>query len=156
MLLTQKKPGPDSSEINEAIRLFSGLANLDFEPGYNNHVYFQYLSNSKDDIALLDAHYSEEIFDKYIIWDNNIISYKIDESPAVITFIEVEYQKRLSARYFIVKFCSLIASTTLVIKETDFDAVATSQNLNPEEAENLKFDQERSIPDTIALKCFYM
>ncbi|RGB35011.1 hypothetical protein C1646_759823 [Rhizophagus diaphanus] len=37
----------------------------------------------------------------------------------------------------------------LVIKETDFDAIATSQNLDPEEAKNLKFDQERSIPDTM-------
>jgi hypothetical protein len=118
-------------------------------------------------------------------WDNNTISYKIDESPAVTTFIEVEHQKRLSARYFIEKLCSLIASTgaslqltkmdesrgvignrkkvrnevrveALVIKETDFNAVATSRNLDPEEAENLKFDQERSIPDTMALKRFYM
>ncbi|GBC12170.2 hypothetical protein GLOIN_2v1842826 [Rhizophagus irregularis DAOM 181602=DAOM 197198] len=118
-------------------------------------------------------------------WDSNAVSYKIDESPAVITFVEVEHQKRLSARYFIEKLCSLIASTgaslqlikmdesrgvignrkkvrnevrveALVIKETDFDAVATSRNLDPEEAENLKFDQERSIPDTMALKRFYM
>src|SRR5256884_2975469 len=118
-------------------------------------------------------------------WDNNTISYKIDESLAVTTFIEVEHQKRLSARYFIEKLCSLIASTgaslqltkmdesrgvignrkkvrnevrveALVIKETDFNAVATSRNLDPEEAENLKFDQERSIPDTMALKRFYM
>ncbi|CAI2200611.1 20098_t:CDS:1, partial [Funneliformis geosporum] len=44
----------------------------------------------------------------------------------------------------------------LVIKESDFDAVATSQNLSPEEAEILKFDQERFIPDTMALKRFYM
>ena len=44
-------------------------------------------------------------------WNNNTISYKVDESPAVITFIEVEHQKRLSARYFIEKLCSLIAST---------------------------------------------
>src|SRR5437764_8347247 len=47
----------------------------------------------------------------YCEWDNNAISYKIDESLAVITFIEVEHQKRLSARYFIEKLCSLIAST---------------------------------------------
>ncbi|CAG8610069.1 4380_t:CDS:2, partial [Acaulospora colombiana] len=40
----------------------------------------------------------------------------------------------------------------LIIKKTDFDAVATSRNLDPEEAENLKFDQEHSIPDTMALK----
>ena len=44
-------------------------------------------------------------------WNNNTISYKVDESPAVITFIEVEHQKRLSARYFIEKLCNLIAST---------------------------------------------
>ncbi|CAI2187779.1 11280_t:CDS:2 [Funneliformis geosporum] len=118
-------------------------------------------------------------------WDSNAVSYKIDESPAVITFVEIEHQKWLFARYFIEKLCSLIASTgaslqlikmdesrgvignrkkvrnevrveALVIKETDFDAVATSRNLDPEEAENLKFDQERSIPDTMALKRFYM
>ena len=45
---------------------------------------------------------------------------------------------------------------TLVIKNTDFNAVATSQNLSPEEAEVLKFDQERSIADTMALKHFYI
>src|SRR6266498_2700378 len=44
-------------------------------------------------------------------WNNNTISYKVDESSAVITFIKVEHQKRLSARYFIEKLCSLIAST---------------------------------------------
>ena len=68
MLLAQKKPGPCPKIINEATRLFSGLADLDFEPGYNDHVYFQYLSNSKDDVALLDTYHSEEIFDKYIVW----------------------------------------------------------------------------------------
>ena len=67
MLLAQKNTGPNPSEINEATRLFSGLADLDYEPGYNDHTYFQYLSNSKDDIALLDAYHSEKIFDKYII-----------------------------------------------------------------------------------------
>ncbi|CAI2183577.1 14876_t:CDS:2, partial [Funneliformis geosporum] len=44
-------------------------------------------------------------------WNNNIISYKVDSSSAIITFIEVEHQKHLSARYFIEKLCSLIAST---------------------------------------------
>ncbi|CAG8443152.1 8768_t:CDS:2 [Scutellospora calospora] len=80
----------------------------------------------------------------------------LNESPAIITFIEVEYQKHLFARYFIEKLCSLIAIEALVIKETDFNAVATSWNLGSEEAENLKFDQECSIPDTMALKCFYI
>src|SRR6266540_824269 len=44
----------------------------------------------------------------------------------------------------------------LVIKNTDFNAVATSRNLSPEEAEVIKLDQDFSITDTIALKCFYM
>ncbi|RGB22106.1 hypothetical protein C1646_776638 [Rhizophagus diaphanus] len=93
-------------------------------------------------------------------WDNNAISYKIDKSPAVITFIEVEHQKCFSARYFIEKLCSLIAICNevkveaLVIKKMDFNTVATSRNLDPEEAENLKFNQKRSIPDTMALKCY--
>ncbi|CAI2184233.1 13188_t:CDS:1, partial [Funneliformis geosporum] len=43
-------------------------------------------------------------------WNSNIISYKIDESLAAITFIEVEHQKCLFARYFIEKLCSFIAS----------------------------------------------
>ena len=63
----QKNPGPRPKTINEAIRLFSGLADLDFEPGYNDLTYFQYLSNSKDDVALLDTYHPEEIFDKYIV-----------------------------------------------------------------------------------------
>jgi hypothetical protein len=67
MLLAQKKPGPGPKTINEAIRLFSGLADLDYEPGYNDHVYFQYLSNNKNDISLLGAYHPEEIYSKYII-----------------------------------------------------------------------------------------
>src|SRR6266496_6081387 len=67
MLLAQKNAGPGPKTINEAIRLFSGLVDFDFEPGYNDLTYFQYLSNSKDDVALLDTYHPEEIFDKYIV-----------------------------------------------------------------------------------------
>src|SRR6266540_6490600 len=67
MLLVQKNSGPHSKTINKAIRLFSGLSDLDFEPGYNDLIYFQYLSNNKNDISLLEAYHSKEIFDKYII-----------------------------------------------------------------------------------------
>ncbi len=67
ILLAQKNPKSRPKIINEAIRLFSGLADLDFEPGYNDHTYFQYLSNSKDDVALLDTYNPKEIFDKYIV-----------------------------------------------------------------------------------------
>ena len=44
----------------------------------------------------------------------------------------------------------------LVIKNTDFNAIVTSQNLSPKEVKVLKFNQKRSITDTMALKCFYM
>ena len=67
MLLAQKNSGPSPKTINEAIRLFSGLADLDYEPDYNDHVYFQYLSNNKNDISLLGAYHPEEIYSKYII-----------------------------------------------------------------------------------------
>src|ERR1700722_8910734 len=67
MLLAQKNPRPDPREINEAIRLFSSLVDLDYELSYDNHEYFQYLSNSKDDIAFLDTYHPNEIFNKYII-----------------------------------------------------------------------------------------
>src|SRR6266498_738973 len=68
MLLAQKNLGPHPKTINEAIRLFSGLADLDYEPDYNDHVYFQYLSNNKNDISLLGAYHPDEIYSKYIIW----------------------------------------------------------------------------------------
>ena len=67
MLLAQKNSGPSPKTINEAIRLFSELADLDYEPDYNDHVYFQYLSNNKNDISLLGAYHPEEIYSKYII-----------------------------------------------------------------------------------------
>ncbi|GBB94707.1 hypothetical protein RclHR1_02400003 [Rhizophagus clarus] len=67
MLLVQKKPRPCPKIINETTRLFSDLADLDFEPSYNDHVYFQYLSNNKNDISLLGAYHPEEIYLKYII-----------------------------------------------------------------------------------------
>jgi len=54
-------------------------------------------------------------------WNNNTISYKIDESLAVTTFIKVEHQKRLSARYFIEKLCSLIASIGTSLQLTKMD-----------------------------------
>ncbi|PKY58698.1 hypothetical protein RhiirA4_480824 [Rhizophagus irregularis] len=67
MLLAQKKLRLCPKIINKTTRLFSGLANLNFKPGYNDHVYLQYLSNSKDNVALLDTYHFEEIFDKYIV-----------------------------------------------------------------------------------------
>ena len=43
------------------------MADLNYKPGYNNHEYFQYLSNNENDISLLGAYHPEEIFDKYIV-----------------------------------------------------------------------------------------
>ncbi|PKC17033.1 hypothetical protein RhiirA5_406407 [Rhizophagus irregularis] len=67
MLLAQKKSRPYPKTINDATRLFSGLADFNFEPGYNDHMYFQYLSNNKNDISLLEAYHPEEIYSKYIV-----------------------------------------------------------------------------------------
>ena len=67
MLLMQKNPGSHPKIINEAIRLFSDLTNFDYKSDYNDHVYFKYLFNNKNDISLLGAYYPEEIFDKYIV-----------------------------------------------------------------------------------------
>src|SRR6266498_657793 len=67
MLLAQKKSKSNSNIINEAIRLFFNLADLDYKPDYINYTYFQYLSNSKDDIVLLNTYYSNKIFDTYIV-----------------------------------------------------------------------------------------
>src|SRR6266498_4711685 len=67
MLLAQKNSGPHPKTINDATRLFSNLADLDYESDYNNHIYFRYLSNNKNDISLLGAYHPEEIYSKYII-----------------------------------------------------------------------------------------
>src|SRR3954451_8902839 len=67
MFLAHKNARLSPKTINDAIRLFSGLADLDYVPGYNDHVYFKYLSNNKNDISLLGAYYPEEIYSKYII-----------------------------------------------------------------------------------------
>src|SRR6266498_4321762 len=67
MLLAQKNSGPHPKTINDATRLFSNLADLDYESDYNNHIYFQYLSNNKNDISLLGAYHPEEIYSKYIV-----------------------------------------------------------------------------------------
>ncbi|CAG8629929.1 9447_t:CDS:2, partial [Paraglomus occultum] len=54
-------------------------------------------------------------------WDIDSISYKLDQSPAVTSFIEVEHQKRLSTRNFIEISCSLIASTGASLKLIKMD-----------------------------------
>jgi hypothetical protein len=66
-MLAQKKLRPGPKRINEATRFFSSLADLNYEFSYADHVYFKYLFNNKNDISLLDAYHSEEIYSKYIV-----------------------------------------------------------------------------------------
>ncbi len=66
-MFMQKNSGLNPKIINDAIRLFSSLANLNFEFDYNNHVYFQYLSNSKNDVIFLDTYHPNEIFMNILI-----------------------------------------------------------------------------------------
>ena len=40
-----------------------------------------------------------------------------DQSPALITWVEVEHSKRLSAHYFPEMICSMIASTGVTLKK---------------------------------------
>ena len=67
MLLVQKKSEPSPKTINDAIKLFSNLTNFDYEFSYNNHMYFQYLSNNKNNISFLRAYHLKEIYSKYIV-----------------------------------------------------------------------------------------
>ena len=69
MLLAQKNARLSPSVINDATRLFSGLADLDFEPGYGDHIYFQHLlaSNNGKSVVLLEAYHFKEIYSEYII-----------------------------------------------------------------------------------------
>ncbi|CAI2192342.1 4534_t:CDS:2, partial [Funneliformis geosporum] len=88
-------------------------------------------------------------------WNNNTISYKINESLAIITFIEVDLKASTGSFLQLIKMdesrgvignhkrvCNEIRDKTLVIKNTDFNTVATSWNLNLKKTEILKFDQE--------------
>ncbi|CAG8851575.1 4972_t:CDS:1, partial [Racocetra persica] len=58
------------AEYNEAKKLFIGLTDLNYKSGHRNHTYYKYLlsSDNKNDTALLEAYYPEEIYFQYIIW----------------------------------------------------------------------------------------
>src|SRR6185369_1397303 len=70
--LQQQCLNQKSAEYNEAKRLFMGLTDLDYKPGYKEHTFYKYwlASNGhidKNDTALLDAYQPEEIHSQYII-----------------------------------------------------------------------------------------
>ncbi|CAG8828016.1 9962_t:CDS:2 [Gigaspora margarita] len=70
--LQQQCLNQKSAEYNKAKKLFMGLTDFDYKPGHRNYTYYKYLISSnghtdKNDIALLDAYYPEEIYSQYII-----------------------------------------------------------------------------------------
>ncbi|CAG8718658.1 895_t:CDS:2, partial [Gigaspora rosea] len=116
-------------------------------------------------------------------WDKIADCYIIDSSPAVETYIEFEYQKCLSAKYFPEILCSLIASTGATlelisaedtekvkrnvishtikntekkIKGEDAESIANAPDITPDEAEIIKQNPIRSFTDNIALQRHYL
>nr|CAG8474103.1 12931_t:CDS:2 [Entrophospora candida] len=116
-------------------------------------------------------------------WDKITDCYALNLSPAVETYIEVEYQRRLSAKYFPEILCSLIASTGATlelilvedtekvnrnkishtikntekkIKGADAESIANAPDISPNEAEILKQNPIRSFADNMTLQCHYL
>ncbi|RIB23784.1 origin of replication binding protein [Gigaspora rosea] len=118
-------------------------------------------------------------------WNKIADCYILDSSPAVETYIEVEYQRRLSAKYFPEILCSLIANTgasleliavedtklakasrtevSHTIKNTkkriessDAELIVNAPDINPNEAEMLKLNPERSFADNMTLQRHYL
>ncbi|CAJ0830229.1 8848_t:CDS:2 [Entrophospora sp. SA101] len=118
-------------------------------------------------------------------WDKIADCYTLDSSPTVETYIEVEYQRRLSAKYFPEILCSLIASTgaslDLVsvensnlakadrvnvsndikgtakkIEVAEAELIANSTDIDPSEAELLKQIPTRSFTDNMILQRHYL
>ncbi|RGB22590.1 hypothetical protein C1646_775840 [Rhizophagus diaphanus] len=93
------------------------------------------------------------IISRHREWNNNTISYKVDKFLAVVTFIEVEHQKRLSARYFIKKLCSLIASigaSPQLIKMDENQGYRKSQEGHDEENAMKRLKAEENVQWEIA------
>ncbi|CAG8821937.1 42975_t:CDS:2, partial [Gigaspora margarita] len=111
--------------------------------------------------------------------------YALDSSPAVETYIEVEYQRRLSVKYFLEILCSLIASTgasleLITIEETslakvtrvevsntikkvakkievaDAELIANSSDISSDDAEIIKQIPTRSFTDNMILQHHYL
>ncbi|RHZ85691.1 hypothetical protein Glove_62g22 [Diversispora epigaea] len=116
-------------------------------------------------------------------WNKINDCYILDSSPAVETYIEVEYQRRLSAKYFPEILCSLIASTGATlelilaedtekvnrnkishtikniekkIKSSDAESIANASDISPNEAEILKQNPIRSFADNMTLQRHYL
>ncbi|RHZ56118.1 hypothetical protein Glove_406g23 [Diversispora epigaea] len=116
-------------------------------------------------------------------WDKITDCYALNLSPVVETYIEVEYQRRLSAKYFPEILCSLIASTEATlelilienaekvnrkevsyiikniekkIKSADAELIVNAPDISPDEAEILKQNSIRSFTDNMTLQRHYL
>ena len=111
-------------------------------------------------------------------WDKIADCYALDASSAVETYIEAEYQRRLSAKYFPEILCSLVSSTGVSleiisaegtianrkifsniikaieenIKGSDAELIANVPDLTPDDAEILKQISTRSFNDNMILQ----
>ncbi|CAG8584733.1 5812_t:CDS:1, partial [Scutellospora calospora] len=117
----------------------------------------------------------------YHEWNKIANCYILNSSLAVETYIEIEYQRRLSAKYFPEIFCSLIASTGALleliavedtklakashieifhtikntekrIKSSDAELIVNAPDINSNEAEMLKLNPECSFDDNMTLQ----
>ncbi|CAJ0847312.1 8711_t:CDS:2, partial [Entrophospora sp. SA101] len=118
-------------------------------------------------------------------WNKIADCYALDSSPAVETYIEVEYQRRLSAKYFPEILCSPIASTgasldlfsvensnlakadrvnvsndikgvAKKIEVADPELIANSPDIGPNEAELLKQIPTHLFADKMILQRYYL
>ncbi|CAG8827502.1 29094_t:CDS:2, partial [Gigaspora margarita] len=115
-------------------------------------------------------------------WDKIADCYALNLSPAVETYIEVEYQRRLSAKYFPEILCSLIASTGATlklilaegtkvarkevyhtiknieekIKGADTELIVNAPDISSDEAEILKQNSICSFTDNMTLQRYYL
>ena len=111
-------------------------------------------------------------------WDKIANCYAFDVSPAVKTYIEAEYQRRLSAKYFSEILCGLVFSTgasleiistegTIAdrkivsniikavkenIKGSDAELIVNASDITPDDAEVLKQISTRSFTDNMILQ----
>ncbi|PKY58734.1 hypothetical protein RhiirA4_513394 [Rhizophagus irregularis] len=118
----------------------------------------------------------------YREWDKIADCYALNVSPAVETYIEAEYQRRLSAKYFPEILCSLVFSTgasleiistedTIAdrkmvsniikaveenIKGSDAELIANAPDITPDDAEVLKQIPTRSFTDNMILQRHYL
>ncbi|CAG8856487.1 41471_t:CDS:1, partial [Gigaspora margarita] len=116
-------------------------------------------------------------------WNKIADCYTLNLSPAVETYIEVEYQRRLSVKYFPEILCSLIASTGATlelisiedaekvnrnevshtikniekkIKSADAELIVNAPDISSDEAEILKQNPIRSFTDNMTLQRHYL